>query len=97
MIKETIAMNYPKDMAKQVIQFYKTTFDNSFGTLVMLQDQAEKLLKTFVDQTPGMSDEGRKVLDQWTSVYKKGRDDFKKAMDEGYDKVEDFFDRFKGS
>jgi len=90
-------MNYPKDMAKQVIQFYKTTFDNSFGTLVMLQDQAEKLLKTFVDQTPGMSDEGRKVLDQWTSVYKKGRDDFKKAMDEGYDKVEDFFDRFKGS
>ena len=30
MIKETIAMNYPKDMANQVIQFYKTTFDNSF-------------------------------------------------------------------
>jgi hypothetical protein len=97
MIKETIAMNYPKDMAKQVIQFYKTTFDNSFGTLVMLQDQAEKLLKTFVEQTPGMNDDGRKVLDQWTSVYKKGRDDFKKAMDEGYAKVEDFFDRFKGS
>jgi polyhydroxyalkanoate synthesis regulator phasin len=97
MIKETIAMNYPKDMAKQVIQFYKTTFDNSFGTLVMLQDQAEKLLKTFVEQTPGMNDEGRKVLDQWTSVYKKGRDDFKKAMDEGYAKVEDFFDRFKQS
>ncbi|MGD0821224.1 MAG: hypothetical protein ABSA71_10820 [Desulfomonilia bacterium] len=90
-------MNYPKDMAKQVIQFYKTTFDNSFGTLVMLQDQAEKLLKTFVEQTPGMNDEGRKVLDQWTSVYKKGRDDFKKAMDEGYAKVEDFFDRFKQS
>ena len=64
-------MNYPKDMAKQVIQFYKTTFDNSFVTLVMLQDQAEKLLKTFVEQAPGMSDEGRKVLDQWTSVYKK--------------------------
>ena len=90
-------MNYPKDMAKQVIQFYKTTFDNSFGTLVMLQDQAEKLLKTFVEQTPGMNDDGRKVLDQWTSVYKKGRDDFKKAMDEGYAKVEDFFDRFKQS
>ena len=62
--------------------------------MVMLQDQAEKLLKTFVEQTPGMSDEGRKVLDQWVSVYKKGRDDFKKAMDEGYAKVEDFFSRF---
>ena len=87
-------MTYPKDMAKQVVQFYKTTFDNSFSTMVMLQEQAEKLLKTFVEQTPGMSDEGRKVLDQWTGVYKKGRDDFKKAMDDGYAKVNDFFDRF---
>ena len=87
-------MNYPKEMAKQVIQFYKTTFENSFSTMVMLQDQAEKLLKTFVDQAPGMGDEGKKVLDQWIGVYKKGRDDFKKAMDEGYAKVEDFFERF---
>ena len=33
-------MDYPKDMAKQVVQFYKTTFDNSFSTMVMLQEQA---------------------------------------------------------
>lgn len=90
-------MNYPKEMANQVIKFYKTTFDNSFSTMVMLQDQAEKLVRTFVDQAPGMSDEGKKVLDQWVSVYKKGRDDFKKAMDEGYAKVEDFFSRFSQS
>jgi hypothetical protein len=30
-------------------------------------------------------------------VYKKGRDDYKKAMDEGYAKVEDFFDKFSKS
>jgi len=87
-------MTYPKDMAKQVIQFYKTTFDNSFGTLIMLQDQAEKLMKTFVEQAPWMNDDGRKVLEQWVGVYKKGRDDFKKAVDEGYTKVEDFFEKF---
>ncbi|HVN72401.1 MAG TPA: hypothetical protein VMU10_10315 [Desulfomonilia bacterium] len=90
-------MNYPKDMANQIIRFYKTTFDNSFSTMVMLQDQAEKLVRTFVEQAPGMSDEGRKVLDQWVGVYKKGRDDFKKAMDEGYEKVEDFFSKFSQS
>jgi hypothetical protein len=27
----------------------KTSFGNSFSTMVMLQDQTEKLLKTFVD------------------------------------------------
>jgi len=90
-------MDYPKDMAKQMITFYKTTFDNSFNTMVMLQDQAEKLMKTFVAQAPGMSDDGKKVLDQWMGVYKKGREDFKKAMDEGYSKVEEFFDKFSKS
>jgi hypothetical protein len=90
-------MDYPKDMAKQVIQFYKTTFNNSYSTMTMLQDQAEKLLKTFVEQSPGMNDEGKKVLEQWVGVYKKGRDDFKKAMDEGYAKVEDYFEKFSKS
>lgn len=90
-------MDYPKDMAKQMIQFYKTTFDNSFNTMVMLQEQAEKLVKTFVSQAPGMGDEGKKVLDQWMGVYKKGREDFKKAMDEGYTKVDEFFDKFSKS
>ncbi len=90
-------MDYQKDMAKQVIAFYKTTFDNSFNTMIMLQEQAEKFIKTFVSQAPGMNDEGRKVLDQWMGVYKKGRDDYKKAMDEGYAKVEEFFDKFSKS
>lgn len=90
-------MDYPKDMAKQVVQFYKTTFDNSFSTMVMLQEQAEKLMKTFIVQVPGMSDEGKKVLDQWMGAYKKGREDFKKAMDEGYSKVDEFFDKFSKS
>jgi hypothetical protein len=87
-------MNYPKDMAKQVIQFYKTTFDNSFSTMVMLQEQADKLMKTFMDQAPWMNDDARKVLNQWTGVFQKGRDDYKKAMDEGYKKVEDYFNKF---
>lgn len=90
-------MNYPKEMSNQVIHFYKTTFDNSYSTLVMLQDQAEKLVRTFVEQAPGMNEEGKKVLDQWVGVYKKGRDEFKKAMDEGYEKVEDFFSKFPQS
>jgi hypothetical protein len=81
-----------KIITQHMIDLYKISFENSFSTMVMLQDHAEKLLKDFIDHVPGMSDEGRKVIDQWNSVYKKGRDDFKKAMDEGYDKLETFFD-----
>jgi len=81
-----------KEIVKQMVDLYKISFENSFSTMVMLQDHAEKLLKNFIDHNPGMSDEGKKVIDQWNSVYKKGRDDFKKAIDEGYERIETFFD-----
>jgi gas vesicle protein len=81
-----------KKMVKQMIDLHKTSFKNSFSTMVMLQNQAEKLMKTLVDHTPGISDEGKKVIDQWTDAYKKGIDDLKKAIDDGYDKIEAFFD-----
>ena len=60
--------------------------------MVNLQNQAEKIMTTFVDLTPGITDEGKKVMEQVNSMYKKNRDEFKKAVDEGYDKLEDLFD-----
>ena len=81
-----------KEIMKQIMDLHKAAIDNSFSTMVIFHDQAEKLLKTFIDNTPGMGDEGRKVMNQWFDVYKKGRDDFKKAMDEGHAKIEAFLD-----
>jgi gas vesicle protein len=81
-----------KEMVKQAIDFHKQSFENCFSMMVTIQGQAEKLMKTFVDQTPGMSDEGKKVMNQWKDACKKGIDDFKKAIDEGYARVETFFD-----
>ncbi|KUG22324.1 hypothetical protein ASZ90_007863 [hydrocarbon metagenome] len=81
-----------KEIVKQMIDLHKTSFGNFFSTMVTLQDRAEKIMKSFVDQTPGITDEGKKVMDQLNSMYKKNRDDFKNAVDEGYEKVEVFFD-----
>ena len=79
-----------KQIVKQMMDLHKAALDNSFSTMAIFHDQAEKLLKTFIDNNPGMGDEGRKVMNQWFDVYKKGRDDFKKAMDEGHAKIEAF-------
>jgi Sec7-like guanine-nucleotide exchange factor len=79
-----------KQIVKQMMDLHKAALDNSFSTMAIFHDQAEKLLKTFIDNNPGMGDEGRKVMKQWFDVYKKGRDDFKKAMDEGHSKIEAF-------
>jgi hypothetical protein len=79
-------------IVQQMIDLHKTSFDNFFSMMVMLQDQTEKLLKPFVDNAPGIGDEGKKIVDQWANEYKRSRDNFKKAVDNGYEKVEAFFD-----
>lgn len=84
-----------KQMVKQMIDFNKTTFENTFNAITMLQDQAEKMANMFLQQATGIPEEGKKVLNEWTAAFKKGRDDFKKGVDENFKKVEDFFAKFE--
>ena len=81
----------PLKMAKQMIDFNKATFDNSFSSMVLLQEQSEKMVKAFMDQATWLPEEGKKVLNEWVTAYKKGREEFKKMVDESYKKVDDYF------
>ncbi len=80
-----------KNMTKQMIDFQKATFDNTFNAMTMLQEQAERMSSMFLGQTTGLPEEGKKVIGEWVDAYKKGREDFKKSVDESFKKVEDFF------
>jgi hypothetical protein len=79
--------------AKQMIDFYKSAFDNSFNAMVMVQEQTEKTMKTALDQATGLPAEGKKVVDDWVKAYKQGRDEFKKVVEENFKKVDDFFNQ----
>jgi len=79
--------------AKQMIDFYKSTFDNSFNAMVMLQEQTEKNMKMALDQATWLPAEGKKVVDEWVKAYKQGRDEFKKVTEENFKKVENFFNK----
>lgn len=81
-----------KEFVHQVLDLHKAAFENYFSMMVMFQDQTEKLFKPFLDNAPGMNDEGKKFINEWTNEYKKSRDDFKKVIDDGYARVEKFFD-----
>jgi polyhydroxyalkanoate synthesis regulator phasin len=79
-------------MTKQMIDFQKTTFDNTFNAMVMLQDQAERMAHTLLEQATWMPEEGRKAVREWVAAYKNGREEFKKNVDQSFKKVEDFFE-----
>jgi polyhydroxyalkanoate synthesis regulator phasin len=74
----------PKQIARQMIQFNKTAFDNIFDAITVLQEQTEKLITMYMDQAPLLPEEGKKAIMGWMKAYKKGREEFKTAMDENY-------------
>jgi len=81
----------PLKLAKQMIDFNKATFDNSFSTMVLLQEQMEKTVSVFLEKATWLPEEGRKIVDEWVATYKKAREDFKKVVDESYSKVDSYF------
>ncbi len=84
-------MMEPMQVAKQTVEFYKTSFTNSFNAMVMLQEQAQKMFDVQLQNLPGLPDEGKKVIKEWIGTYNKGCQEFKKAVDDGFQKVESYF------
>ncbi len=85
----------PKQMTKQMIDFNKTAFDNTFNAMTVLQDQTEKMVSMYMEQAPWFPEEGKKLINEWVRAYKKGREDFKGIVDVNYKKVEDYFAKAK--
>ena len=81
-----------KQLFKQMIDFNKAAFDNGFNAMLTLQEQTERMATTLLDQATWLPDEGKKAVSDWIDAYKKGRDDYKKLVDESFRKVEEFFE-----
>lgn len=80
-----------QQIAKEMMEFNKSVFDNTFNAITSIQDQSEKILTTFMDKADWLPDDGKKVITDWISTYKKGRDEFKTATDDKYKKVASYF------
>ena len=79
-----------KKMGQQMVDFYKTSFDNSFNTMMMLQEQMERLGTMYWGQMVSLPEEAKKDMAEWTKSYKKNCAEFKKAVDDGFQKMESF-------
>jgi hypothetical protein len=54
-----------KQIAKQMIDFNKAAFDNSFNAMAILQDQIEKMASTALEQNNMIPAEGKKAVSAW--------------------------------
>jgi hypothetical protein len=81
----------PRILAKQMLEFYKTSFENSFNAMIMLQEQMEGMAKMFLGPAMGLPDEGQKACEEWIKTYKTACAEFKKTVDESFKVAERFF------
>lgn len=82
-------------IAKQVIDFQKISFDNWFGTVALVQDQATSTVDRMLDQANWMPSEGRKAIQNWMSACTDERDRLKAYVDESFVGAQQLFDKPK--
>ncbi|MFP4500766.1 MAG: histone H1-like repetitive region-containing protein [Candidatus Hydrogenedentota bacterium] len=76
-----------------VIDFQKTTFDNTFKIISQLQEQSEKMVSTMVTDSHWVPKEGKSVVKEWVQMLQTGRSDFRKTVDKSFDLLTDYFER----
>ena len=76
---------------KQMVQLNKNAFDHGYNAMEMLRKQNEKMTNSFLDQATWLPEEGKKAVNEWMQLYKKGCDDLKKTTDQNYKNVEKLF------
>jgi len=80
-------------IAKQMIDFNRTTFENTFGAFCMFQEQSEKLVNSFIEQADWIPGEGKKAVADITALFRKGCSEFKRAVDENFGRMEAYFEK----
>jgi hypothetical protein len=75
---------------KQMMEFNKAAFDNTFNAITLLQDQTERMLNLSLEQATMLPKEGKKVFTEWLKACTKGSETFKKAVDDGFQKMQGF-------
>jgi hypothetical protein len=77
-----------KNFVKQMVDFNRMAFDNMYNTAVVVQDQTERFGGMLLDSAPFGGDQAKQMYRDSTELYRKGRDNFKKMMDEGFNMME---------
>ncbi len=78
-------------LAKQMIDLQRVSLNGMINNTLILLDQTEKMLGVMMDQANWVPDEGKKALREWVDSNKRGCENFKKVVDDGFNRMESCF------
>ena len=77
-----------KAATEQFLKLMRSSFDATFENVVKIQTMNEKMLKDMIAKGKELQTDGVKAVDEFIANANKGRDEYKKAVEEGFKKVE---------
>ncbi len=78
-------------VVKKTIECQKAVFNASYNTMVILQNHTEKMTNSILEQNNATSVDAIPVYAETLANYKKGREEFKRIVDESFTQVESLF------
>lgn len=82
-------------LASNVVEFQKSTFDTSIDALGRLQKRSDQMVRRAVKDAAWMPGEGKDVVEEWVSTMEKARADFKRTTDKSFDLVLKYLKRLE--
>ena len=74
---------------RKMVGFHKALFDNTHAAVNVVQEYSGNMARGFVRQMPWATEEMCKTLDDSLAFWKTARNQYRKAVDQGYDKLAD--------
>ena len=75
-------------IAKQTIDFQKSSFINGYNAVTRVQDQAAAAVDTMMNQTSLVPEEGRQAIKNWVNACQEERNRFKSYVEDGFSGLE---------
>lgn len=75
-------------ITRQILNFNRNAFNSIYDSTLMMQNQSEQITNSFIKASPIIPPEGKQAIDEWILTFKNGSQDFKKLIDDNFDKLE---------
>jgi hypothetical protein len=66
-------------------------FESAFGAVCTVQDQTEEITSTLLKQMTWVPEESLKSINEAVDMYKKARENYKKSVENGFERLEELF------
>ena len=80
-------------IAKQMIDFQRTMFNNTYNAVTVIQDNSESMMNGYLKQFPWLTDEARKPLNDSMTFFKESKNNYQKIVDEGFQNLTKMIDK----